>query len=305
MPDRAGDSPAETVGTCGALGPGVTVTTCDTRPVGRRRGEALIEALRRSTATAALGRPTASPKAILMLTMNYQDLTARIESPFGGSGQVHASGHSETPLHEPTAPPGGMAANRTGGELPAGAGTVLGSRANGELLDPDTVRRIACDAGIIPAVLGRHSETLDQGRLQRVFTLGQIRALWRRDRHCTFPDCDTPAAWCDAHHLVHWIDGGPTDLSNAALLCPKHHTVVHRDQLAGHVTDPCQSTGGQAQGPAGADTPPGQTSGAPPGRDREVQHRGRHARGGNSAAHVIWDLRPGTYRAPGVERLIA
>jgi hypothetical protein len=103
----------------------------------------------------------------------------------------------------------------TGWELP-GAAAVLGSRATGELLDPGTARRIACDAGIIPAVLGSRGEILDQGRLQRVFTLGQIRAPWRRDRHCTFPDCDTPAAWCDAHHLTHWIDGGPTDLSNAA-----------------------------------------------------------------------------------------
>jgi hypothetical protein len=179
-----------------------------------------------------------------MLTMNYQDLTARIRE--------HRA-DSTTPT--------------------AGAAAVLGSRATGELLDPGTVRRIACDAGIIPAVLGSRGEILDQGRLQRVFTLGQIRALWRRDRHCTFPDCDIPAAWCDAHHLVHWIDGGPTDLSNAALLCPRHHTIVHRDQLAGHV---CAA----AQERTAASHPPG----------RRTLPR-------TAAAWVTWDLRPGSYHA--------
>ena len=90
---------------------------------------------------------------------------------------------------------------------------------------------------IIPVVLGRDGEILDQGREQRLFTNGQVRALWLRDAHCTFPGCDAPAAWCDAHHLVHWIDGGPTDLGNAALLCGRHHTIVHRDRLAGTLTD--------------------------------------------------------------------
>jgi hypothetical protein len=45
-----------------------------------------------------------------------------------------------------------------------------------------------------------------------------------------------PAAWADAHHLVHWADGGPTDLANAALLCGRHHTVVHQRRLAASTT---------------------------------------------------------------------
>ena len=98
---------------------------------------------------------------------------------------------------------------------------------------PDTVRRIACDAAVIPVILGGDGEILDQGRDQRLFTTAQVRALWVRDQHCTFDDCDAPATWCDAHHLMHWIDGGATDLHNAALLCPHHHTIVHRDKLAG------------------------------------------------------------------------
>jgi hypothetical protein len=118
-----------------------------------------------------------------------------------------------------------------------GAGMVLGSRAADTLIAPDTVRKLACDAGIIPVVLGQDGEILDQGREQRLFTPAQVRALWLRDRHCTFPGCTAPAAWADAHHLVHWADGGLTDLTNGALLCPRHHTIVHRDLLAGVVTN--------------------------------------------------------------------
>jgi len=119
----------------------------------------------------------------------------------------------------------------------SGAGTVVGSLDNGSLLGPETVRRMACDAAIIPVVLGSDSEILDVGRTQRLFTPAQLKALWLRDRHCTFPGCQVPAHWTDAHHLKHWIDGGPTDLANGALLCGRHHTIVHRDQLAGTLVD--------------------------------------------------------------------
>ncbi|PRY49116.1 HNH endonuclease, partial [Knoellia remsis] len=62
--------------------------------------------------------------------------------------------------------------------------------------------------------------------------------LWRRDRHCTFPGCDAPAMWSRAHHVVHWADGGPSDLSNAALLCQRHHTLVHERRLIAVVHPP-------------------------------------------------------------------
>ncbi len=88
--------------------------------------------------------------------------------------------------------------------------------------------RIACDAGIIPAVLGSRSEVLDLGRTRRLVTPGLLMALYLRDRGCTFPGCSRPPSWCDAHHCLHWCDGGPTDLTNLALLCPRHHTIVHQ-----------------------------------------------------------------------------
>ena len=108
----------------------------------------------------------------------------------------------------------------------------------GDLLTADTVRRLACDAEVIPVVLGSRGEVLEQGMAQRLFTRPQIRHLWLRDRGgCTFPGCSKPATWADAHHLVHWVDLGPTDVQNAALLCRAHHTVVHRERLSGAVVE--------------------------------------------------------------------
>jgi hypothetical protein len=104
-----------------------------------------------------------------------------------------------------------------------GAGSTL----TGQLLAADTIRRIACDAVIIPVVLGSDSEVLDVGRAKRLFTPGLLRALWLRDRGCTIPGCTAPPQWADAHHLVHWVDGGETSLLNGALLCGRHHTIAH------------------------------------------------------------------------------
>jgi Domain of unknown function (DUF222)/HNH endonuclease len=99
---------------------------------------------------------------------------------------------------------------------------------NGDRLSAAAVRRLACDAQITPACLGGDGLPLDLGRSSRTFTAAQRRALGLRDGlGCAFPDCDRPMAWCDGHHIRHWIDGGATDLSNGVLLCSYHHTVVH------------------------------------------------------------------------------
>ncbi|MBL0004901.1 MAG: DUF222 domain-containing protein [Actinomycetales bacterium] len=124
-----------------------------------------------------------------------------------------------------------------------GAATVVGSTQGGSLIAPETVRRLACDANVIPTVLGSRGEVLDLGRSTRLATPGQLAALWLRDRGCSFPGCTTPAHWCDAHHLVHWADGGTSGLTNLALLCGRHHSVVHRDHLIGHITGASAVTG--------------------------------------------------------------
>lgn len=92
------------------------------------------------------------------------------------------------------------------------------------------IRRLACDADVLPMVLGTRGEPLDVGRSKRLVTRSLRAAVIERDRCCTFPGCDRPPSWCQVHHIVPWSEGGPTSLDNSALLCPRHHTVVHREE---------------------------------------------------------------------------
>ncbi len=110
----------------------------------------------------------------------------------------------------------------------------VGTFDDGSLLSPAAVRRLACDAGIIPAVLGSPSQVLDLGRQARLVTGPLRRALVLRDKGCAFPGCDRPPRWCDCHHVQHWSNGGPTDLSNLVLLCGFHHRLIHHADW--HVT---------------------------------------------------------------------
>jgi hypothetical protein len=88
-------------------------------------------------------------------------------------------------------------------------------------------RRLACDANIIPIVLGSRGEPMDAGRKHRLVTPAQRRALVLRDEGCAFPECERPAKHCHAHHIRHWSNGGATDLSNLVLLCGRHHRLIH------------------------------------------------------------------------------
>ncbi|MEV4657753.1 DUF222 domain-containing protein [Micromonospora sp. NPDC049301] len=103
----------------------------------------------------------------------------------------------------------------------------VGTLDTGFQLTPETVRRLACDAGVLPAVLGGAGQLLDVGRQRRLVTGPLRRALVLRDRGCAFPGCDRPPRWCDAHHIRHWADGGATSLANAVLLCAHHHRHIH------------------------------------------------------------------------------
>lgn len=109
------------------------------------------------------------------------------------------------------------------------AGLGVGTLADGNQLPPSTIRRLACDAGVIPAVLGTAGQVLDLGRTARTAAPAQRRALAVRDRGCRFPGCDRPPGWTDAHHIQTWDNLGPTDLDNLVLLCGFHHLTVHHD----------------------------------------------------------------------------
>ena len=188
----------------------------DLRPAGQRRVEALTEVCRRSSAA---------------------DADSTTDGAAGAASAVHVL----IPLSDL--------------EARTGCGEVAGSTATGTVLAPEVLRRIACEADLVPHVLGTAGEDLDLGRVVRLFTRAQRRRLMRRDRCCTYPGCTAPSSWCRAHHVTHWVDGGLSDMDNAALLCQRHHTVVHQRRLMAEV-------------------------------HRKPDERGRY---------VVWDLSPGSY----------
>ena len=97
----------------------------------------------------------------------------------------------------------------------------------GDTVTPETLRRMGCDAGIIPVVLGGDGQVLDVGRMRRLFTGAIRKALIVRDGGCSFPACDRPVRWTEAHHVTPWEDGGVTSVGSGALLCRYHHRLVH------------------------------------------------------------------------------
>ncbi|WP_029135443.1 HNH endonuclease signature motif containing protein [Nakamurella lactea] len=137
---------------------------------------------------------------------------------------------------------------RHGGQLPQIVVTValhdlqeqLGRGRPGytDALTAADVRLLACDAKILPVVLGGPSEVLDLGRARYTFSPAIRRAITVRDIGCSWPGCDRPGSWCEAHHVRWWIrDTGPTSLDNGALLCPEHHQQIHRGHWTMWIAD--------------------------------------------------------------------
>lgn len=104
---------------------------------------------------------------------------------------------------------------------------AVGRLGDGQRVSPATLRRIACDADLIPVVLGGEGQVLDVGRSRRLFPAPLRRALVARDVGCAFPGCDRPASWCEAHHIVPWSSGGVTSVDSGVLLCRRHHRLIH------------------------------------------------------------------------------
>jgi hypothetical protein len=119
----------------------------------------------------------------------------------------------------------------------------------GAAVPAGVVRRWACDAQLTPVLakllpppgngashpsspaalaLGGGWLPLDVGRASRVATTGQVKALRVRDGGCVHPGCSRTAAYCDAHRVQHWADGGPTSTDNMVLLCRHHHRTLHQ-----------------------------------------------------------------------------
>ncbi|MEI7057936.1 HNH endonuclease [Nocardioides sp. CCNWLW239] len=105
---------------------------------------------------------------------------------------------------------------------------ILGfDETNGATITAAEARKMACNATIIPWILGGDAEVLDAGRASRFFQPIQRKALRIQQKCCQAEGCDMPPEWCDAHHLDPWNTGGRTDLKDGVLLCPHHHRLAH------------------------------------------------------------------------------
>ena len=123
-----------------------------------------------------------------------------------GSGSTSTADHCQLVIHVDEA------------ALHGGAG-----RADAPL---ETVKRLACDASLVVVTEDERGTPLNVGRKQRTISTSIRRALWARDRHCTFPGCHR-TRFVDAHHVHHWVDGGQTSVDNLVLLCSYHHRLLH------------------------------------------------------------------------------
>lgn len=119
-------------------------------------------------------------------------------------------------------------------DLQAGLGAATVS--TGADLSAGEVRRLACEAGIVPAVLGGDSAALDLGRTRRQFTDKHRQALALRHTTCAIAGCERPFTWTETHHIIPWWAGGYTDIDNAVPLCGHHHHKAHdpRFELVRH-----------------------------------------------------------------------
>jgi hypothetical protein len=109
----------------------------------------------------------------------------------------------------------------------AGVGVGVGVTDDGLELPGSATRRLACDCDLVRVLLDADRSVLDVGRSQRLVTPAIWTALVARDAHCAFPGCTRPPVMCHAHHIRHWIHGGPTSLDNLVLLCGHHHRTLH------------------------------------------------------------------------------
>jgi hypothetical protein len=114
--------------------------------------------------------------------------------------------------------------NLLGGLKGSQVGALLDT---GETISAAEARRLACQAGIIPAVLGSRSQPLDLGRKTRFHTEPQRVAIMLRDRGCAVEGCDWPPGMCHVHHPEPWANGGNTSVENGLMICPRHHTLAH------------------------------------------------------------------------------
>lgn len=97
----------------------------------------------------------------------------------------------------------------------------------GQLVSPAELGALRCDSALHRLVTDGASAILDYGRSTRQWPVDLYNAIAARDQGCRWPGCDRPASWCDVHHLTEWEHGGRTAVDNGALLCRRHHRLLH------------------------------------------------------------------------------
>jgi Domain of unknown function (DUF222)/HNH endonuclease len=198
----------------------------DPRSGDQRRADALVELARRNLEAGQLPQ-TGGIRPQLTVTV---DLDSLLGHPGAVGGEAGWAGPLSPAACRRLACDGAVTrvlVSRAGARQgqPGDDGRPLAWTPSGALGLAD---RLQAAMALLPPVLGgAPSQPLDVGRASRVVTPAQRSALAVRDGGCVFPHCDRPLAWCEGHHLVHWVDGGPTDLANLALLCRAHHRAVH------------------------------------------------------------------------------
>lgn len=161
----------------------------------------------------------------VMVTIEYRDLLSRLLTASAGTEPGLGSA---APWTGPWASGPKHTAMRT--EQGSSRPELTGSMLFGGPVNASTIRKLACDADIIPLVLGGEGQILDIGRASRVFPPHVRKAIAVRDGGCAFPGCTMPAPWCEAHHISYWSQGGSTGTDNGTLLCSFHHHLIHKEQ---------------------------------------------------------------------------
>ncbi|ALV41185.1 hypothetical protein AU252_08500 [Pseudarthrobacter sulfonivorans] len=180
----------------------------DRRTRSQKQLDGIIGALKAALSTNQLPT-TGGNRPQILATINYQDLLPHLPAPDTSAGAGAGAG-AATETGTGAGNLSGTASSSTASEPSTGSGsfTFTGPVA------ATTLRKLACDADIIPVLLGTSGEILDQGRKTRLFTPAQRLALSARDQGCTFPNCTIPAPWCEAHHITYWSQQGPTNVGN-------------------------------------------------------------------------------------------
>jgi hypothetical protein len=217
--------------------------------------DGLVGACKTALATNTLPA-TGGLRPQVMVTISYQDLLNRLHTTAANGPRYtrhtpttrtttntdgpsrpgdNAQTHWQNPAATGTAP-AATDDTATGQSPLPGAPAGTGTFAFTGPVTPATVRKIACDADIIPILLGSQGRILDIGRTTRIFPPHLRKALTARDQGCAFPTCTIPAPWCEAHHTTYWSHGGPTNTDNGVLLCTHHHHLIHKEQWQIHIT---------------------------------------------------------------------